>query len=163
MLKELTDNVLPMKDTSPDKLKSFFKWVTASIKTSSVSVDNNGSGFEFTKLDDSVIQKVDALPAMQPSYQTDSNFVVLAGKCQNTKKSYLVKYKMQTAPVDIGGMNLSSRHYRLQGAYNVGDDYFNLASDNKAGAGKINTEELVGFPACPSCGNQFGVAICQCG
>ena len=162
MLKELTDNVLLMKDISPDKLKGFFKWVSASIKTSSISVDNNSTGFELARLDDSIVQKIETAPMPPAGNRPDDNYVVLAAKCQNTKKAYLVKYKQQTSPVEIGGMNLSSRHYRLQGAYNVGNDYFELVDEKASNAGKINTEELMGFPACPSCGNQFGVAVCQC-
>ena len=162
MLKELTDNVLLMKDTSPDKLKAFFKWVTASIKTSSMSVEKNSTGFELALLDKTVVEKIPDNMAPANTSNLDPNFVVLSAKCQNTKKPYLVKYKLHTSPVEIGGMNMSSRHYRLQGAYNVNTDYYELVNENAAPAGKINTEELMGFPACPSCGNQFGVAVCQC-
>ncbi len=162
MLKELTENVLLMKDTSPDKLKSFFKWVTASIKTSSISVEKNSTGFELALLDKNVVEKVPDNVAPINTANLDPNFVVLSAKCQNTHKSYLVKYKLHTSPLEIGGMSMSSRHYRLQGAYNIANDYYELADNNAGFAGKINTEELMGFPACPSCGNQFGVAVCQC-
>ncbi|HEY0274421.1 MAG TPA: TerY-C metal binding domain-containing protein, partial [Chitinophaga sp.] len=27
----------------------------------------------------------------------------------------------------------------------------------------IATDELTGFPACPSCGNQYGFSVCSCG
>ena len=127
-----------------------------------MSVEKNSTGFELALLDKTVFEKIPDNMAPVNTSNLDPNFVVLSAKCQNTKKPYLVKYKLHTSPVEIGGMNMSSRHYRLQGAYNVNTDYYELVNENAGPAGKINTEELMGFPACPSCGNQFGVAVCQC-
>ena len=42
MLGKLTENVLRLKETDEYSFKAFFKWVTASIKTSSVSVTDAG-------------------------------------------------------------------------------------------------------------------------
>ena len=60
ILGQITDNVLRLNDTSPESFKQFFKWVTASIKTSSVSVTDAGDdslklaptdGFNLEKID----------------------------------------------------------------------------------------------------------------
>jgi len=42
MLKRVTDNVLIMKDMSPDAFKQFFKWVSASIKQTSAKIGVGG-------------------------------------------------------------------------------------------------------------------------
>jgi uncharacterized protein YegL len=43
-LKRVTDNVLIMKDMSPDAFKQFFKWVSASIKQTSSKIGGAGAG-----------------------------------------------------------------------------------------------------------------------
>lgn len=43
-LKRVTDNVLIMKDMSPDSFKQFFKWVSASIKQTSAKIGAVASG-----------------------------------------------------------------------------------------------------------------------
>ncbi|MGZ5191771.1 MAG: TerY-C metal binding domain-containing protein [Flavisolibacter sp.] len=159
-LKELTENVLLFKNTSQASYKEFFKWVTASIKTSSISVENNSSGFELAKLDGETISKID-LSKIPPAAQfVDTNYVVLAAKCQNTKRPYLIKYKKSIGPSEFSGLQTMS--YRLQGAFQADQTYYEL-SDEGGLKQKISTEELVGAPHCPCCGNQFGLALCSCG
>ena len=161
LLKELTDNVLLFKNTTPQSYKEFFRWVTASIKSSSLSVDSNGSGFELAKANNDVISKID-LSKEKPKRWVDDNYVVIAAKCQNTKRPYLIKFKKTISPSELEVLGLNTRQYRLVGAYQVDNTYFEL-SDSNAISQKINTEELRGAPTCPCCGNQFGFAACICG
>ncbi len=159
-LNQLTENVLSFKNTDASSYKHFFKWVTDSIKTSSISVENNSSGFELAKLDGDTISKID-LTKPQPKKQfVDNNFVVLSAKCQNSKRPYLMKYRKTINPSGIE--DLQTLSYRLVGAFQVDNSYFEL-SDEVAIKQKINTEELIGSPTCPCCGNQFGFAMCSCG
>jgi uncharacterized protein YegL len=153
LLGELTDTVLEFKNTNVQSYKEFFKWVTDSIKTSSISVENNTSGFELAKLDGVTIEKID-LTKTEPNRQfVDDNFVVLNGKCQNTKR---------IAPSSFAGIELGTKSYRLVGAYQVDNSYFELA-DNTTYNNKVNTDELIGGPTCPCCGNQIAFALCICG
>lgn len=159
LLGELTENVLALDDTRTGAYKEFFKWVSASIKTNSINVESNSAGFELAKIESDVISKIN-LTKQVPHQQVDSNYVVLSGKCQNTKRPYLIKYKRTITPAGISDFNTLS--YKLVGAFEVENSYFELSGE--AGTRqKINTEELVGAPTCPSCGNQFGFAICGCG
>lgn len=160
LLSELTENVLLLKNTTPAAFKEFFKWVTASIKVSSVSVESNGSGFELAKLESGELEKVDTskLPA-QPQ-MVDPNFVVIAGKCQNSKRPYLMKYKKTLASSGISDFQTLS--YRLVGAFQVDNTYFELSEEGGTKQ-KIHTDELVGSPTCPGCGNQIAFAMCSCG
>ena len=162
LLGELTDTVLEFKNTNVQSYKEFFKWVTDSIKTSSVSVENNETGFELAKLDGNTLSKIDLTKTEQNKQFVDDNFVVLNGKCQNTKRPYLMKYRKTITPSSFAGVELGTKSYRLVGAYQVDNSYFELA-DNTTFNNKVNTDELIGGPTCPCCGNQIAFAVCICG
>ncbi|WKZ64482.1 MAG: TerY-C metal binding domain-containing protein [Saprospiraceae bacterium] len=162
LLSELTENILHFKNTDVDAYKQFFKWVTDSIKTSSVSVEENKSGFELAKLDGETLSKIDLSKIEKPKSFVDENFVVLAAKCQNTNRPYLIKYKKRISNNNFGIEGVGTREYRLVGAFQVDNSYFEL-SDNSNNDFKINTEELIGASTCPCCGNQFAFAVCSCG
>lgn len=161
LLRELTENVLMFKNTSAQSYKEFFSWVTASIKSSSISVDSNGSGFELAKNNDEVLSKIDLTKTQKQQTYVDTNFAVFIAKCQNSNKPYLIKYRRNTTPSNIG-LGLETLSYRLVGAFPVDSSYFELSGEKPLNQ-KINTEELEGFPACPSCGNQWGFSVCKCG
>lgn len=161
LLGELTENVLHFKNTNVQSYKEFFKWVTDSIKTSSISVENNSSGFELAKLDGETLSKIDLTKETPNKQYVDDNYVVLSGKCQNTKRPYLMKYRKNIAPSIYAGIELASKNYKLVGAYQVDNNYFELA-DNTNFNTKVNTEELFGAPMCPCCGNQIAFAVCVC-
>lgn len=160
ILGELTENVLHFKNSTEEDYKKFFKWVTDSIKTSSISVENNSSGFELAKIDNDTISKIDLEKAPRPTLYVDTNFVVLAGKCQNTKRPYLMKYRKFIQP--SGFSDLQTKAYRLVGGFQVDTTYFELCDETSVEA-KVSSDELIGAPACPCCGNQFGFAMCACG
>jgi uncharacterized protein YegL len=160
-LKELTDDVFMMKDTSEVTYKNFFKWVTASIKASSLSVNEGGqnkvvntSGFNLDKIDEVQINT--------SKYDLDQNFAVFTGKCQNTHREYLIKYKKSIQDSEFSSdFGIKTLVYRLTGAYPVNSEYKDLSSDSNIDQ-SLSTDNLQGFPACPCCGNQFGVAVCSC-
>lgn len=162
LLGELTENVLHFKNTSAQSYKEFFRWVTDSIKTSSVSVESSGTGFELAKTDDETISKIDlSKPGDTPEKGfIDDNFVVLAAQCQNTKRPYLMKYGRTLNSSNFGGMDFKTRMYRLMGAYQVDNSYYELADHSVVA--KVSSEELIGAPNCPCCGNQYGLAVCSC-
>ncbi|WP_036156528.1 TerY-C metal binding domain-containing protein [Maribacter forsetii] len=160
LLKNLTVNILKLENTDSSGYREFFKWVTDSIKTSSESVESNQSGFELAKLDSDNISNIDLNKQEQATY-VDDNFVVLSGMCQNTKSTYLMKYKKVIKQSNFGGIELGTKSYRLNGAFQVGESY-NELSDGKSIQKTVNTAELVGAPTCPCCGNQIAFAVCQC-
>ena len=162
VLRELTDHVLLFRNSDVAAYKQFFKWVTDSIKTSSERVDQNGAGFELAQLDDATLSKADAVEAGYSNQYTDSKFVVLAAKCQNSKRPYLMKYRKTLNPSGFDGMEFDTLAYRLVGAFEVDQAYYEL-SDEHAVSTRINSDELIGSPTCPCCGNQIGFAMCSCG
>jgi uncharacterized protein YegL len=165
-LSQLTENIIHFNNAEPGAYKKFFKWVTDSIKTSSESVEGSGTGFELAKLDKDTVTKMDMpnSPTV-PSLTVDPNFVVLTAKCQNTKRLYLMKYRKFMKPSNLRDLDVSTMAYRLVGAYQVDNTYTEL-TDEYALSGRpttVNSNELLGAPACPCCGNQFGLAVCSCG
>ena len=161
-LGELTDNVLQFNNATSEDYQKFFKWVTDSIKTSSESVENNGSGFGLAGLGgaNADITKIDVTQPQPPRNYSDTNFVVLAAKCQNTNRPYLIKYRKTITPSEFGGYSTMS--YRLVGGFQVDNSYFELSDDSPQNL-RINSEELIGAPSCPCCGNQYSFAMCGCG
>jgi len=153
ILGDLTENVLYFDNSDVNSYKQFFKWVTNSIKTSSLSVENNSTGFELAKLDDKTITKVDLTKHANETI-VDDNFVVLVAKCQNTKKPYLIKYQKNVFEDSMGEIGMN---YKLIGAFRVDDSYFELSDENSCSL-KISTDKLMGAPTCPCCGNQYGFA-----
>jgi uncharacterized protein YegL len=158
LLSELTENILHFKNTDANAYKQFFKWITDSIKTSSESVENNSSGFELAKLEGDTISKIDLSKSSAPKSFIDNNFVVLSAKCQNTKRPYLIKYRSHVFLDNLGDVH---KKHKLVGAFQVDNSYYEL-SDSSNESFKINTDELIGAPTCPCCGNQYAFAICVC-
>lgn len=160
LLGSLTENVLRLKDTDEYSFKAFFKWVTASIKTSSVSVTDAGiDDLQLAPMDGINLEKVNT----DEQTVVDENFAVLLGKCSNTKNTYLVKYAKRIG--NIGGLEslgIKATDYKLVGAYPVDEEAYNSFSEGKSNR-NINTMSLRGVPTCPCCGNQLGVVVCECG
>ncbi|MCX2473605.1 VWA domain-containing protein [Pedobacter sp. MC2016-05] len=161
VLSELTENVLHFKNATGEDYNKFFRWVTDSIKTSSISVENNESGFELAKMDGDTLSKIDISKAPVNTQYIDNNYVVLSAKCQNTKRPYLMKYRKVMNESGFEGLNLQTQAYRLVGGFQVNNSYYEYC-DESAVQQKVNSEELIGAPACPCCGNQFGLAVCVC-
>lgn len=149
LLKCLTENVLQLENTGADGYKEFFKWVTDSIKTCSESVDSNGSKFELADKNSGNLIEINFTKLGKDNLVVDDNYEVISGLCQNTKKTYLIKYQKEVQESGLEGLNLSTRIYKLKGTYQVDDvAYKNLSSDSITEQ-KINTEELLGEPTCP--------------
>jgi len=160
-LKELTQDVYLIGDISPNTYKNFFKWVTASIKATSVSIAEKGS-HQMANTTGLNLEKVNLSKNEQSLAQLDPNFAVFSARCQNTKRDYLIKYKKEIQENDFSSdLGINTLVYRLDGAYQVNQDYYELSSDTSVDQ-TLSTENLQGFPACPCCGNQFGISVCSC-
>ena len=84
LLGRLTENVLRLRDTDEYSFKAFFKWVTASIQTSSVTVSDKGTDeLKLAPIDGINLEKVN----VEQECVVDENFAVLLCKCSNTKKT----------------------------------------------------------------------------
>lgn len=161
VLGKITDNVLRLKDTDENSFKAFFKWITASIKTSSVSVTESANDdLKLPAVDGINLEKVDTKQACR----VDENFAVVMGKCQTTKRLYLIKYAKRVKPLDIEGLEgYNVTDFKLVGAFPIEEESYKMLSDETLSVKNISTMELHGAPTCPCCGNQFGFVVCECG
>ena len=160
MLGQISDNVLRLNNTDEMSFKAFFKWVTASIKATSVSVSDMGD--DTVALAPTSGINLDKVDTSKPCV-VDENFTVLLGKCSNTKKTYLVKYAKHLSSVEgLETLNLRATDFKLVGAYPVDEETYNSLSEGKSNR-YINTMSLRGIPTCPCCGAQLGVVVCECG
>lgn len=157
-LAQITNDILLLKETDPDSFSKFFRWVTASIQTTSMSVsEQNADEVKLAPTTGINLEKVDP---EKHHVVPDENFVVLHGRCQNTKQDYLVKYARRRQVFE-GLEMFDASDFKLVGAYQVDKEAYTRLSAGKQA--KINTIDLVGVPACPCCGNQHGVVVCECG
>lgn len=160
LLGQMTENVLRLTNTDEMSFKAFFKWVTASIKTTSVSVTDQG--IDDVKLAPTSGINLEKVDGSKPCV-VDENFAVLLGKCSNTKKTYLIKYAKRLSNIEgLEGLDMKGIDFKLVGAFPVDEETYNSLSDGKSNR-QINTMSLRGVPTCPCCGNQLGVVVCECG
>ena len=147
----LTENVLRLGETTSESFKAFFKWVTASIKTSSMSVSDYGDdGLKLAPHDGIDLEKVDPSEA---SGGIDEGVAVIPAKCSSTRRMYLMKYLAQ-----------GSGSFAFEGAYPIDGAVYERFSAGGKKRLKINTQNLKGAPkSCPCCGNQTAFVFCQCG
>jgi len=159
LLGKLTENVLQFNNTDVNSYKEFFKWVTASIKATSENINaTNSDGINLHKTNSELVEKID----LTKKYTVpDENFVVLNGKCSQTEKLYLVKFKKDA--VDSGFGDFQTRIFKAQGAFKIDEKAYKEFSNERDYSLKISSEELYGNPSCPCCGNQFALAQCACG
>lgn len=151
----ITENVLKLKDTTPASFKEFFKWVTASIKTTSVAVtDECGDEIKLAPINGINLEKAEP----NSSRKIDDNFIIIQGKCQSTQERYLIKYGKNQPSVS----ELPSR-YGLVGAYRIDESSYLSLSTNGDNNLSVNLSSTVGIPSCPCCGNQNGLVVCECG
>jgi uncharacterized protein YegL len=161
ILSKITGDVLRLNHADEESFKKFFKWITASIKTSSVSVaEYNDDEVHLAPINNGYLSKIDLEKAIHT--KVDENYAVILAKCQTTKRPYLIKYQKRLMPSYFTEMAMNVLDYKLVGAYPVDNVYFEL-SDSKPVNTTINTSSLVGFPVCPCCGNQYGFSHCSCG
>jgi len=160
LLGQISDNVLRLNQTDEQSFKAFFKWVTASIKTTSASVADIGvDDVQLAPTSGINLEKVDT----SKDCVVDENYAVLLGKCSNTKKPYLVKYAKRLSEIDgLEDIGIKAVDFKLVGAYPIDEEAYNRLTEGQSSR-NINTMSLRGVPTCPCCGNQLGVVVCECG
>lgn len=169
-LHALTPDVLRLKDATPEAFKQFFKWVTASIKTTSASATEGGQdGAQLAPIIDGIsLEKVDGNTLRKAGSATDENFAVLLAKCSTNRKPFLIKYtrRMRLNLDDVSTpqhITFDQSAYRLMGAYPIDEGQYQKLSAQQAPDSHISSDSLIGTPTCPCCGNQLGRVLCDCG
>ena len=72
LLRELTEHVLVFKNTSQASYKTFFQWISASIKSNSAAVETSKSPIDLSNIDDETLASIDltSMPNKVPNSTT---------------------------------------------------------------------------------------------
>lgn len=159
VLRRLTDNVIAFEDVREGDFKKFINWVTASVVAQSKSVGEGGDFDGLPILDENVMRIIKEGPA--PAI-ADEAAVTLVGRCQKTRRPYIIKYEQALQDVVMKDFKLQMSRYEIAGCYPLEENYFEW-SDPRTADLKVNTSELVGAPGCPHCGARTAFAVCGCG
>ncbi len=160
-LRQLTENAFQLTAESEADFMKFIEWMSLSVSAQSRSVSAGPSeGLSLAKIDESVLKKIEDI---SKSSAADEDFVILTGKCSNTKLPYVMRYeKVGSREIRTTDFEISADMYSLNGVYALESDYFDL-SDDRDFVRTVNTNALLGSPGCPHCGNPYGFAVCACG
>ncbi|MDO4880381.1 MAG: TerY-C metal binding domain-containing protein [Capnocytophaga sp.] len=159
LMGRLSNQVLKFNNTNAASYKEFFKWITASIKTTSERINiDNAEAIKLVKTNPELIENIDLSVKHQIP---DENFVVIRGKCSKTNKQYLIKYQKNFRESGLYGMK--TRMYMLEGAYKIDENSYKELSNETDYSLKVSADELMGNPSCPCCGNSYALATCSCG
>jgi uncharacterized protein YegL len=159
MLKQLTDNVLALENSTEEDFRKFIEWISSSVRAQSqkIEVEGQSGGVSLTKAGDAGLTIVDNAETFAIS---DPDYVVLTGRCIKTQKPYLIKYsKVQTKGLD---KFIKNERFGLEGAFPLDETYFEWTSAQEQQE-IVNTSMLDGVPPCPVCGNPTAFAMCECG
>lgn len=161
VLKELTDEVLILEETSSESFKKFINWVTASISSQSLSIGSGGGNNLVLAAVDGVVLKLMQDAVDHNLY--DQNNVILVGRCQKKKYPYLMKYEKAQALAITDQFKIEIPHYDFSGCYPLDEDYFTWSDESIVNIQTVNTAELNGGAGCPHCGARIALAMCACG
>lgn len=156
-LRRLTDNAMMFEDSQEGDFKKFINWVTASVVAQSKSVGESDAQ-SLANIDASLMR----IFKNPPSKQADEACITLVGRCQKTRKPYLMKYDRAIQNVATQDFKLQVSRFEIAGCYPLEEDYF-IWSDPRAMDLKVNSADLIGTPGCPHCGNFTAFAACGCG
>ncbi len=156
-LRSLTEHVLVFDDRAPGGFDVFVRWVTESMTVQSQRL---GGGVSLAKPDAGIVAEAGAPGALSPS--GDPDCVVLVGRCQGTRKPYLLKYERRSIPIHLAGTEIEASGLALAGAFPINETYFDWSAGS-GGGGTVNTADIAGVASCPHCGNATTIARCGCG
>ena len=165
ILSRIATDVLQIDDQQPEAFNQFFKWVTASIRAQSQSIEQNGheGEIDLKKAEGKAIKKIEK-EDFEGFTRTDEKYAIFYGLCQNSKEKYLLKYRKDKHKSDFLDLpEFEVENYRIEGAFLLDLEYDSLRDQPTTQPSTISTELLRGIAPCPSCGNRFSLCICQCG
>jgi uncharacterized protein YegL len=153
-LRRLTETVLSLKDSQPAAFADFFRWVSASISTSSQRIDGGGN-IEAPRLPPGVEM---ATPEQGEQKPFTEPYVFLHLRCVKNREFYILRYERQS-----GSEHAAQRSamYQAVAAHPVVDFDFGQ-NEQSVAAMQISSEQLQGTQPCPYCRNEAW-AMCSKG
>lgn len=147
ILRNITDIVLSMNDTSPEGWRKTFIWLTASLQTTSKAVQS-GESEESLVLTDLPADALELAPQTMGVRDPRPRQVFLYAWCTKNAKPYLMRFSRD----ERGDVYQATSAHKLEHI-----EHF-AGSDLPP----INTSSLSGVPPCPYCGHPIAV-VCDCG
>ena len=158
LLKQLTENVVVFMDTTAEAYSKYAAWISRSIsesiKVSSSPVHSDEK--PIAELERGLIESVEAVPAS--SHTHDEQTVVLVGRCQKSKKPYLLRYDKSRNNLETASPQPTS--IRFTGATALKESYFELSSTNSE-TPKIDVQKLEHPGRCIHCGGSHAIVLCE--
>ncbi len=158
VLTRLTEHVISYEQAQEGDFTKFVKWVTASLLAQSQSVGEGKDSNALPILDETVMRLVKNSSVLK----NDESCVTLIGRCQKTRKPYIMKYDRLDQNLASTEFKIKLSNYHISGCYPLEEDYFNW-SDPRTNDSVVNTSELIGNRPCPHCGGISSFAVCGCG
>lgn len=159
VLRQITDNVLALENSSEEDFKKFIDWISmsCSVQSQKLEMEGKSDGVSLDKASDAGLTVIENAETFSIS---DPDYVVLTGRCAKTQKPYLMKYSR----IQTEGMEkfIKNEKFGLEGAFALDETYFEWTS-NQEQQDVVNTSLLDGTPPCPVCGNPSAFAVCECG
>jgi uncharacterized protein YegL len=169
ILKRLTEEVVVFNDAAPDAFARFVKWVSMSIQAQSRSVSaGQDRPLSLAKKDTDLLTEVEEAGSLQAQFGgIDDRYAVFVARCAQIRLPYIIKYERHMGRIETQDPTLARllqvKSYLLDAAVPVKASYFDLSDEAKTDD-SVNTEQLIGLPACPHCNAPVGLASCgSCG
>ena len=148
ILRELTDNTFSMAQMDTDAFSKLFVCISSSVQSASASIGTAGTQEGAQNLEKWAGDAVKKVEKAEKNESKKKRQVFIPGVCQQQKKPYLLRYKLN----DNGKYSCSMAH-KLRRPF----------SKEEAGAiESVSSGELEGLVDCPYCGNA-GHGRCDCG
>jgi len=157
VLKELTENVLHFENSNSEDFNKFVNWISSSIAIQSKAIEKNNQKDELI-IDESILKIIKE----PPSSLKDENCLTFVGRCQFTKRPYLLKYEKNEKKLSTKEFNLNIDAYIFDGCHILEESYFEW-SDPRSFNNSVSTSSLIGGSSCPHCSSTSTFAVCACG
>ena len=149
MLRQLTDNVVVFMDTSPQAYSSYAEWISRSISESIkvASSPVHASESPIAKFEEGLIENGSS---GNSSHAHDEDAIVLVGRCQNSKKPYLLRYSTE-------GVSGGSK---FAGIVALKETYFELSANQSQNA-QVDVQYLENPGRCIHCASETAFVLCS--
>jgi uncharacterized protein YegL len=158
VLSQFADHVLTYSGESGADFSSFIDWMSMSVQSRSVMVQQQGDGNQPISL--AKAENVLSFADNKPS--SDENFAIFVGRCQKKGTPYLLKYErvFLSGQTEDGANNSC---YRMTGCYPIDESYFDWSAAVNELEANVDLNSLIGHASCPCCGNPSAFGLCACG
>jgi uncharacterized protein YegL len=153
----ITEQLFLIDSIDQKTIKDLAKWVSVSIKTTSVAIGDgkNLSGSDAVPDEDETVHRINLKKdnAGGSEFLSNNDIKVIIGKCSKTSRRYVQLFTRE------------GRNYREKGCYVMPDEemYDKLTAGKNSGD-TIDTSSITGgMSSCPHCNNPVILTNCSCG